>query len=176
MSDAAHRTDTLNPRKNVTCGEQIQHWIEFQLLDEQGEPLVNMPYRAANQATRDAYIEEYLGQSDAEGVIRIDGLHPLALTLKIAVEPLATIATAAFACRTACACAPAHGFATSPARPAASRFFAYRKAGASRWAWLPLPANRRGVRRQADIHPLLGRSGSTLGFPFAGPLLQRLYN
>lgn len=89
MSDATHRTDTLNPRKNVTCGEQIQHWIEFQLLDEQGEPLANMPYRAANQATRDGYIAEYLDQSDAQGVIRIDGLHPLALTLKIAVEPLA---------------------------------------------------------------------------------------
>ena len=29
MSDAAHRTDTLNPRKNVTCGVQIQHLIEF---------------------------------------------------------------------------------------------------------------------------------------------------
>lgn len=89
MSDTSHRTDTLNPRKDVTCGKQIQHWIEYQLLDEQGQPLANMPYRVANQATHDGYIAEYLGQSDAEGVIHIDGLHPLAITLKISVEPLA---------------------------------------------------------------------------------------
>jgi hypothetical protein len=30
------------------------YWIEFQLLDEQGEPLANMPYRAVNEAGRAA--------------------------------------------------------------------------------------------------------------------------
>lgn len=89
MNDTQHRTDTLNPRKVVTCGKQKQHWIEFQLLDEQGEPLANLPYRAVNEATRTACVPEYTGQSDAQGVIRIDGLHSLAVTLQMEANPLA---------------------------------------------------------------------------------------
>jgi hypothetical protein len=88
MNDTLHRTDTLNPFKTVTAGKQIPHWIEFQLLDEQGEPLANMPFRAMNEATRVAYVDEYVGQSDAQGLIRLDGLHPLAITLKIEAGPL----------------------------------------------------------------------------------------
>ncbi len=52
MNDTLHRTDTLNPFKNVTCGKQKDYWVEFQLLDELGEPVANMPYRAINEATR----------------------------------------------------------------------------------------------------------------------------
>ncbi|MCP1446061.1 hypothetical protein J3D54_005193 [Pseudomonas sp. GGS8] len=89
MNDTQHRTDTLNPRKDVTCGKQKQHWIEFQLLDEQGEPLANMPYRAVNDATHAACTPMYTGQSDAQGVIRIDGLHPLPITLLMQADPLA---------------------------------------------------------------------------------------
>lgn len=89
MNDTLHRTHTLNPRKEVTCGKQKQHWIEFQLLDEQGEPLAHMPYRAENEATRAACVPLYTGLSDASGLIRIDGLHPLPITLKLAAEPLA---------------------------------------------------------------------------------------
>ncbi|WP_244653272.1 hypothetical protein [Pseudomonas fluorescens] len=43
-NDPIHRTDTLNPYKDIIVGKQKQHWIEFQLLDEQGEPLANLPY------------------------------------------------------------------------------------------------------------------------------------
>ena len=81
MNDTRHRTDTLNPFKVIIVGKQKQHWIEFQLLDEQGEPLANMPFRAQNEATRTAYVPEYAGVSGADGVIRIEGLHPLAITL-----------------------------------------------------------------------------------------------
>jgi hypothetical protein len=88
MNDTLHRTDTLNPFKNVTCGKQKDYWVEFQLLDELGEPIANMPYRAINEATRTGYVSEYAGQSDAQGVIRLDGLHPLAITLKIEAAPL----------------------------------------------------------------------------------------
>jgi hypothetical protein len=88
MNDTLHRTDTLNPFKNVTCGKQKDYWVEFQLLDELGEPVANMPYRAINEATRTGYVAEYAGQSDAQGVIRLDGLHPLAITLKIEAAPL----------------------------------------------------------------------------------------
>ncbi|WP_339418696.1 MULTISPECIES: lipase family protein [unclassified Pseudomonas] len=89
MNDTLHRTDTLNPRKDVIGGKQKQHWVEFQLLDEQGDPLANMPYRAVNDATRAACAPECAGQSDAQGVIRIDGLHPIPITLLMTADPLA---------------------------------------------------------------------------------------
>ncbi|MFL6967535.1 lipase family protein [Pseudomonas alvandae] len=89
MNDTRHRTDTLNPFKVIIVGKQKQHWIEFQLLDEQGEPLANMPFRAQNEATRTAYVPEYAGVSDADGVIRIEGLHPLAITLLLEANSLA---------------------------------------------------------------------------------------
>jgi hypothetical protein len=88
MNNTLHRTDTLNPFKDVVCGKQKDYWVEFQLMDEQGEPVANMPYRAINEATRTGYVPEYAGQSDAQGVIRLDGLHPLAITLKIEAGPL----------------------------------------------------------------------------------------
>ncbi|VVO40515.1 lipase family protein [Pseudomonas fluorescens] len=89
MNDTLHRTDTLNPRKDVTCGKQKQHWIEFQLLDEQGDVLANLPYRAVNDATRVACTPECAGRSDAQGVVRIDGLHSLPITLLMEADPLA---------------------------------------------------------------------------------------
>lgn len=90
MEDTLHYTDTLGTTKDVTCNvAPIKHWIEFKLLDEQGEPLANMPYRATNEATCTNYVPEYTGQSDAEGVIRIEGLHPLAITLRVHADPLA---------------------------------------------------------------------------------------
>ncbi|MEQ7918784.1 hypothetical protein ABQX22_06280 [Xanthomonas sp. WHRI 1810A] len=91
MNDRLHRTDTLCPNKDVYCGPQIMQWIEFQLVDEQGNPLANMPYRVINEATRIALVPEFSGQSDASGMIRLDGLHPLAVTLLIAADPLAQV-------------------------------------------------------------------------------------
>src|SRR5450830_921869 len=88
-NDPMHRTDTLNPNKDFIGGKQKRHWIEFQLLDEQGEPLANLPYRAVNEATRERVVPEFLGHSDAEGVIRIEGLHPLPITLLMEANPLA---------------------------------------------------------------------------------------
>ncbi|MBD8194641.1 lipase family protein [Pseudomonas fluorescens] len=88
-NDPMHRTDTLNPYKDFIGGEQIKHWIEFQLLDEQGEPLANLPYRAVNEATRERFVLEFVGRTDAEGVIRIEGLHPLPITLLMEADPLA---------------------------------------------------------------------------------------
>jgi hypothetical protein len=89
MNDTLHRTDTLNPNKTVTGSKAKLYWIEFQLLDEQGEPLANLPYRAVNEATHTAYVPVYTGRSDAQGVIRIDGLHPLPITLLMEAGPLA---------------------------------------------------------------------------------------
>lgn len=88
MNDFLHRTDTLNPRKDVIGGKQKQHWVEFQLLDELGAPLANMPYQAINDAIRDGCFPDCSGHSDAQGVIRIEGLHPIPITLKIQANPL----------------------------------------------------------------------------------------
>jgi len=89
MNDPMHRTDTLNPSKDFIGGKQKQHWIELQLLDEQGDPLANLPYRVRNEATREGFMPEFVGRSDAEGVIRIDGLHPLPITLLMGADSLA---------------------------------------------------------------------------------------
>ncbi|RON51543.1 lipase family protein [Pseudomonas frederiksbergensis] len=91
MNDTRHRTDTLNPRKVVTGPKQKQHWVEFQLLDEQGDPLANMPYQAINDAIREGCFPQCSGQSDAQGVIRIEGLHPIPITLKLQANPLAEL-------------------------------------------------------------------------------------
>jgi len=89
MNEFLHRTDTLGSSKVVICGKQKTHWLEFQLLDERGEPLANMPYRAENDATRAACAPVYTGSSDAQGVIRLEGLHPIRISLKLAADPLA---------------------------------------------------------------------------------------
>jgi hypothetical protein len=91
MNDTLHRTDTLCPNKDVYCPPQILNWIEFQLVDEQGEQLANIPYRATNKATCEGCVPEFNGQSDADGVIRLEDLHPLAVTLLIAADPLAQV-------------------------------------------------------------------------------------
>lgn len=91
MDDRTHRTDTLCPIKDVLCGPQIKHWIEIQLVDEHGEALPYLPYRAQNDATRAGVVPEYRGQADAYGVIRIEGLHPIPLTLLVAADPLAEV-------------------------------------------------------------------------------------
>jgi hypothetical protein len=91
MSDTQHRTDTLGTNKNVQVGNQIRHWLEFQLLDERGEPLAHQPFRAINEATRCQLVPEFSGQSDAQGVIRLEGLHPLAVTLLLPANPLAEV-------------------------------------------------------------------------------------
>lgn len=90
-NDRTHRTDTLCPLKEVWCGTQIKHWIEIQLVDEQGEALPYLPYRAQNDATREGAMPEYRGQADAEGVIRIEGLRSIPLTLLIDADPLAEV-------------------------------------------------------------------------------------
>lgn len=91
MNDPMHRTDTLNPSKDFIGGKQKQHWIELQLLDEQGAPLANMPYQAINDAIRERCFPECAGLSDAQGVIRIEGLHPIPITLKVQADPLAEL-------------------------------------------------------------------------------------
>ncbi|MDF3934485.1 lipase family protein [Pseudomonas citronellolis] len=89
--DTTHRTDTLCPDKVVVCGPQRKRWLEIQLVDEHGEALPYLPYRAQNDATREGVVPEYRGQTDADGVIRIEGLHSIPITLFIDADPLAEV-------------------------------------------------------------------------------------
>lgn len=85
-----HYTSVTCERKTVAVdNKQKRYWVEFQLLDEQGEPVANMPYRGINDATRCQHVKEYTGHSDASGIIRIEGLHNLDLNLLISAQPLA---------------------------------------------------------------------------------------
>lgn len=92
MQDYSHRTDTICTYKPVQFSTPQQpFWVEFQLLDERNVPLAHQPFRAANEATRCGLVPEYSGESDAEGIIRLEGLHKLALTLWLTADPLAKV-------------------------------------------------------------------------------------
>ncbi|WP_425327797.1 lipase family protein [Pseudomonas nitroreducens] len=90
MQDHSHRTDTICTFKPAQFSTPQQpFWVEFQLLDERNVPLAHQPFRAANKATRCGLVPEYSGESDAQGIIRLEGLHQLALTLWLTADPLA---------------------------------------------------------------------------------------
>ncbi|WP_456291484.1 lipase family protein [Pseudomonas sp. AK106] len=91
MKDRQHQTDIFCTYKPVAIGPQKTHWVEFQLVDERGEPLANLPWRATNQAVRDGCVAEYSGSTDAQGVIRLEDLYPLDVTLLMPAAPLADV-------------------------------------------------------------------------------------
>jgi hypothetical protein len=91
MKDRQHQTDIFCTYKPVAIGPQKTHWVEFQLVDELDEPLANLPWRATNQAVRDGCVAEYSGNTDAQGVIRLEDLHPLDVTLLMPAAPLADV-------------------------------------------------------------------------------------
>lgn len=67
-------------------GKQQTHWLEIQLVDELNKPVTGMPYRAKSEGLNDKI---YQGKSDADGLIRLTGLHWLDLTLTLDAQPLA---------------------------------------------------------------------------------------
>ncbi|EAQ4906429.1 lipase family protein [Salmonella enterica] len=60
----------------------------MQLVDENDNPVTNIPWRAENEATRDKVIEPYSGVTDSEGGLRIDNLLHPDLTLFVEAQPL----------------------------------------------------------------------------------------
>ncbi|MDX6018879.1 lipase family protein [Scandinavium sp. V105_16] len=66
------------------------YWLEVQLVDEMGDAVVNMPWKADSHHPDSGLIEQftYSGQSDADGLIRIDMPHGLELYLVIETDPL----------------------------------------------------------------------------------------
>lgn len=74
-------------RKNphAPCDEQMPYWVEFQLVDEQGDPVANMPWTAESSHPVSGQADDFThtGQSDADGLIHIDMPHGLELKLTL---------------------------------------------------------------------------------------------
>ncbi|MDB6373485.1 lipase family protein [Photorhabdus bodei] len=75
-----------DPRLCFDCKRFLKNWVEFQLVDEQGKPLVNMPYRLISRGTP-GYVRQ--GTTDGFGVLREEDLLPHPVTLYIDAQPLA---------------------------------------------------------------------------------------
>ncbi|WP_338011037.1 hypothetical protein [Photorhabdus temperata] len=76
----------LCPRDSIDGQKIMEHWVEFQLVDEQGNPLVNIPYRLISQGEpRD----ERKGVTNDQGLLREESLSPDPVTLYISAQPLA---------------------------------------------------------------------------------------
>lgn len=81
---------SVSPKNpDAFTGIQKKYWVEVQLVDEENNPVANMVWRAENEATRSGTVPIYTGQSDSNGLIKVEELHPLDLTLIIEPQALA---------------------------------------------------------------------------------------
>ncbi len=76
----------LGPLDCIDCQNILKHWVEFQLVDEQGEPIVNMPYRLRSRGNQR---DERRGVTDGFGVIREETFPPHPVRLYIGTQELA---------------------------------------------------------------------------------------
>ncbi|WP_350306989.1 lipase family protein [Photorhabdus viridis] len=69
----------LDPRETLDC-RRLKHWVEFQLMDEQGKPLINVPYGLVSWGLPD-HVRR--GTTDGFGVLREENLsaHPVILSI-----------------------------------------------------------------------------------------------
>jgi predicted lipase len=69
--------------------EQEPYWVEIQLVDEEGKNVANIPWRAENNATTSGHEKELKGNSDTNGLIRVEPRYGSELTLILDAQPLA---------------------------------------------------------------------------------------
>ncbi|EQV89314.1 hypothetical protein G893_03389 [Escherichia coli KOEGE 71 (186a)] len=76
-------TSVTHTEEKATAGKQKPYWVEIQLVDEQGDPVANIPWRAESSHPVSGPVDNltYTGQSQADGLIRIDMPHGLELRL-----------------------------------------------------------------------------------------------
>ncbi|KER01244.1 lipase family protein [Photorhabdus temperata] len=69
----------IDPRECLDC-RRLKHWVEFQLVDEQGKPLINAPYGLVSWGLPD-HVRR--GTTDGFGVLREENLsaHPVILSI-----------------------------------------------------------------------------------------------
>ena len=72
-------TSVTHTKAKATAGRQKPYWVEIQLVDEQGDPVANMPWVAESSHPVSGPVDNftYTGQSDSDGLIRIDMPHGL---------------------------------------------------------------------------------------------------
>ncbi|MCT8344950.1 lipase family protein [Photorhabdus kleinii] len=76
----------LSPLDCLDCKNMLKNWLEFQLVDEQGKPLVNMPYRLKIRGNPRLGRK---GVTDGNGLLREEDMPPHPVTLYIGAQPLA---------------------------------------------------------------------------------------
>lgn len=89
MTNSTAFTSICPKSPDAFTGKQKKYWVEIQLVDELGKPVAGMPYKVENDATRCKHSSSNEGQSDSNGLIRIEQLHWLDLTLTIDAQKLA---------------------------------------------------------------------------------------
>ena len=85
MAGSSLVTSVTHTEAKATAGKQKPYWVEFQLVDEQNEPVANMPWTVESAHPVSGPVEgfTYSGQSDADGLIRVDMPHGLELRLTL---------------------------------------------------------------------------------------------
>jgi type VI secretion system protein VasL len=89
MANNSLVTSVTHTNVDVVTGKQKKYWTEVQLVDELGHSVSGMSFKIENDATRCNFTSVYTGNSDADGVIRVENLHWLDLTLTIDAQQLA---------------------------------------------------------------------------------------
>ncbi|MDC9622842.1 lipase family protein [Xenorhabdus sp. XENO-7] len=75
----------LQPTDCIDCQKILKHWIEFQLVDEQGEPLAGMPYKLVSISNKK---DVRTGVTNSEGLLREENLPPTPVRLWIDAQKL----------------------------------------------------------------------------------------
>ncbi|WP_258086826.1 lipase family protein [Xenorhabdus bovienii] len=75
----------LDPTNCIDCQKILKHWIEFQLVDEQGKPLVGMPYKLISQGNKK---DIRTGVTNGEGLLREESLPPMPVRLWVDAQKL----------------------------------------------------------------------------------------
>ncbi|WFQ79310.1 DUF2235 domain-containing protein [Xenorhabdus sp. SF857] len=76
----------LDPTNCIDCRKILKHWIEFQLVDEQGEPLTGIPYKLKSRGNKSIV---RTGTTDGNGLLREVDIPPMPVTLSVTAQPLA---------------------------------------------------------------------------------------
>ncbi|WP_237385549.1 T6SS phospholipase effector Tle1-like catalytic domain-containing protein [Xenorhabdus sp. Sc-CR9] len=76
----------LEPTDCIDCQKILKHWIEFQLVDEQGKPLTGISYKLKSRGNKSIV---RTGTTDGNGLLREADLPPMPVTLSVTAQPLA---------------------------------------------------------------------------------------
>ncbi|PHM31100.1 DUF2235 domain-containing protein [Xenorhabdus innexi] len=76
----------LEQQDCINCPDILKNWIEFQLVDEEGNPLSGMPYKLKSRGNKSIV---RTGTTDGNGLVREKELPPMPVTLSVTAQILA---------------------------------------------------------------------------------------